>query len=53
VTYNSSHSYFYNSVDIHIINTRTGASGGAMVETLRYKPEGRGSIPDGVTGNFP
>ena len=23
-----------------------------LVEALRYKPEGRGSIPDGVTGIF-
>jgi hypothetical protein len=25
---------------------------GAVVEALRYKPEGRGSIPDGVIGIF-
>jgi hypothetical protein len=24
-----------------------------LVEELRYKPEGRGSIPDGVVGIFP
>jgi hypothetical protein len=29
-----------------------GARGGAVVEALRYKPEGRGSIPDGVIGIF-
>jgi hypothetical protein len=29
-----------------------GVRGGAVVEVLRYKPEGRGSIPDGVTGSF-
>jgi hypothetical protein len=28
------------------------ARGGAVVEALRYKPEGRGSIPDGVIGIF-
>jgi hypothetical protein len=27
-----------------------GARGGAMVETLRYKQEAAGSIPDGVIG---
>jgi hypothetical protein len=31
------------------INTfQTGARGGAVVKALRYKPEGCGSIPDGV-----
>jgi hypothetical protein len=30
--------------------TDLGAPGSAMVEALRYKPEGRGSIPDGVIG---
>jgi hypothetical protein len=28
------------------------ARGGAVVETLRYKLEGAGSIPDGVIGIF-
>jgi hypothetical protein len=34
------------------LSGRAGAHGGAVVETLRYKPEGRGSIPDGVIGIF-
>jgi hypothetical protein len=29
-----------------------GARGGAVVEALRYKPEGRSAIPDGVIGIF-
>jgi hypothetical protein len=29
-----------------------GARGSAVVEALSYKPEGRGSIPDGVIGIF-
>jgi len=29
-----------------------GARGGLVVKALRYKPAGRGSIPDGVTGIF-
>jgi hypothetical protein len=29
-----------------------GARDGAVVEALRYKPKGRGSIPDGVTEIF-
>jgi hypothetical protein len=29
-----------------------GARGGAVVEALRYKLEGRGVIPDGVIGIF-
>jgi hypothetical protein len=32
--------------------SETGARGGAVVEALRYKPEGPGSIPDGVIGIF-
>jgi hypothetical protein len=37
---------------------KCGARGGAVVEALRYKPEGRGidinleKIPNGVTGIF-
>jgi hypothetical protein len=30
----------------------SGARGGAVVEALRYKPEGRGSIPVCVIGIF-
>jgi hypothetical protein len=30
----------------------TGDSGGTVVKVLRYKSEGRGSIPDGVIGIF-
>jgi hypothetical protein len=33
-------------------NNNNGARGGAVVEALRYKPEGRGIIPDGVIGIF-
>jgi hypothetical protein len=29
-----------------------GARGGAVFEALRYKPEGRGSIPEGTIGIF-
>ena len=29
-----------------------GAHGGVVVKALRYKPAGRGSIPDGVIGIF-
>jgi hypothetical protein len=29
-----------------------GTRGDVVVEALRYKPEGRGSITDGVTGFF-
>jgi hypothetical protein len=32
--------------------TPWGARGGAVVEALRYKLEGHGSIPDGVIGIF-
>ena len=28
------------------------ARGGVVVKALRYKPAGRGSIPDGVIGIF-
>ena len=32
--------------------TNMGACGGVVVKALRYKPAGRGSIPDGVIGIF-
>ena len=31
---------------------KKGARGGVVVKALRYKPAGRGSIPDGVIGIF-
>jgi hypothetical protein len=40
----------------HLILFKVGARGGAVVDALRYKPEGSGidsgSIPDGVIGIF-
>jgi hypothetical protein len=35
-----------------VTNEETEARGGVVVEALRYKPEGHGLIPDGVTGFF-
>jgi hypothetical protein len=37
---------------IAVIRRQHEARGGAVVEALRYKPEGCGLIPDGVTGSF-
>jgi hypothetical protein len=37
---------------ITVIPCISGARGGAVVEALRYKPEGQGSIPNGVIGIF-
>ena len=34
------------------IEHKMGARGGVVVKTLRYKPTGRGFIPDGVIGIF-
>jgi hypothetical protein len=39
--------------DLKQLRVRTkGERGDVVVKTLRYKPAGRGSIPDGVIGIF-
>jgi len=35
-----------------MLTVRTGHAVAQLVEALRYKPEGRSSIPDGVIGIF-
>jgi hypothetical protein len=37
---------------LRLIQHMGHAAGGAVVEVLCYKPEGAGSIPNGVIGNF-
>jgi hypothetical protein len=39
-------------VHLSVYPYHEGARGGAVVEALRYKPEGHGLIPDGVIGIF-
>ena len=41
-----------NSNFISHLGTVVGHAVAQLVEALRYKPESRGSIPDGVTGIF-
>jgi len=38
--------------NIITLTNESGARGGVVVKALRYKPAGRGSIPDGVIGIF-
>jgi hypothetical protein len=45
------HSFIIFSFYNNTVNS-TGARGVVVVKALRYKPAGRGSIPDGVIGIF-
>ena len=38
--------------NIHLVPERVGTAVAQLVEALRYKSEGGGSIPDGVIGIF-
>ena len=40
------------SYDVTLRKSECGARGVIVVKVLRYKPVGRGSIPDGVIGIF-
>jgi hypothetical protein len=48
----SAFSLFLWTLYLELVFMIWGARGGSMAEGPRYKPEGRGSIPDGFIGIF-